>query len=433
VTTAKSTGVARERDLSPLLSPPFYKSTRIAILGFDGISKSYPQYQRLMRLGEHLMRLGEFISGNIEAILVAWEAFARSLTSGAPLEKLALRDDAEAMLLACVSDMVIDQSLPEQSSKSKGEGGAGGSECEGLDDASSLHGAARVGSGFNLVEVVAEYRALRASVLRLWRASNPAPDLSDLDDVTRFNECMDQSLATAVSAYTDRVDQIRRTFLAILAHDLRNPLNAISLSAQLASCNDSLLPDSRDALSQIEHSVQAISRLISDLTDFASTGLGAAMPLTPAPLNLELLCRETVREIQAVSPARKIVCDAQGNLALTGDAARLRQVISNLLGNAIQHGSPDSPIMVSLAGEDSHVVLVVGNGGEPIPADLLSTIFDPLVRGNVSKEPRRQGSIGLGLYIVRMIVTAHGGSVEVTSSASAGTRFSVRLPRQPPE
>jgi signal transduction histidine kinase len=184
-------------------------------------------------------------------------------------------------------------------------------------------------------------------------------------------------------------------------------------------------------LSQIKHSVQAISRLISDLTDFASTGLGAAMPLTPALMNLEILCRETFREIQAAHPARQMDCDCQGDFTLIADSARLRQVISNLLGNAIQHGSPDSPITLSLVDADSDIVLAVHNGGAPIPADLLPTIFDPLVRDHATPTQRRPGSIGLGLYIVREIVTAHGGSVEVTSSESAGTLFSVRIPRRP--
>jgi signal transduction histidine kinase len=379
------------------------------------------------------MRLGEFISANLNPILTEWEAFARSFAPGAKMGRLALRNDAEVILLACVRDMGAAQTLAQQASKSQGHGGAGGIDSEELDEASSLHGSSRVAFGFNLLEVVSEFRALRASVLRLWRASDPTPDLHDLDDITRFNECMDQSLAKAVAGYTHRVAKIRRMFLAILAHDLRNPLNSISLSAQSALQGGPIPPDSREAMSQVESSVQAISRLITDLTDFASTGLGATMPLTPAPLNLEILCRQTMDEIQAAHPTRQIVGDFQGELTLIGDSARLRQVISNLLGNAIQHGSPDSPITLSLANQGADIVLAVHNGGAPIPADLLPTIFDPLVRGEAAKQHRRQGSIGLGLYIVREIVTAHGGSVGVTSSQSAGTRFSVHIPRRQTE
>jgi signal transduction histidine kinase len=378
------------------------------------------------------MRLAKFISANIEPILVEWEAFARSVTGGTKLGKLALRDDAEPILRATVRDMESAQSLSQQSSKSKGDGGAGGTVSDRLDGASVLHGVARVESGFNLIEVVSEYRALRASVLRLWRASSPQPELNDLDDITRFNECIDQSLGIGVASYTDRVDQTRGMFLAILAHDLRNPLNTISLSAQLASQEESTTPNSKEALAQVETSVRAISRLISDLTDFASAGLGAAMPISPAPVDLKAVGCEVAAEIQAANPARRITCDAHGDLTLFADDARLRQVLSNLLGNAVQHGSSDAPVTLSLAGEGADVVLSVHNGGAPIPADLIPTIFDPLVRANVAPT-RRQGSIGLGLYIVREIVTAHGGSVDVTSSESAGTLFSARIPRQPPE
>ena len=121
------------------------------------------------------------------------------------------------------------QSLQQQRSKSKGHGGAGGEESDRLDNASELHGVGRVGSGFHITELVAEYRALRASVLRLWRESFPQPDLNDIDDITRFNESMDQSLSRAVSCYNKRVEQSRQMFLAILGHDLRNPLNCIRM------------------------------------------------------------------------------------------------------------------------------------------------------------------------------------------------------------
>jgi signal transduction histidine kinase len=375
------------------------------------------------------MRLANFISANIEPILVEWEAFARGLTAGAKMEPLALRDDAEAILRATARDMESDQSEAQQASKSQGSGGAGGEGSDQLNEASIVHGVARVGSGFNLIEVLSEYRALRASVLRLWRASLPNPHLNDLDDITRFNESIDQSLAKGVASYAQRVDQTRQMFLAILAHDLRNPLNTISLSAQMASHDGSIPPDSKASLAQIETSVRAIGRLISDLTDFASTGLGAAMPLGPAPVNMEALCREVIGEVQAAHPTCRINWDAHGDLTLTADAARLRQVISNLLGNAVQHGSPDSPVTVSLAGEESEVVLSVHNSGGPIPAELIPTIFNPMVRRDAPPTERRPGSLGLGLYIVREIVTAHGGSVEVTSSESAGTLFSVHLPR----
>lgn len=166
------------------------------------------------------MRLAEFLLANIEPILAEWEKFARSLLPGKDMTIVALRDDAGSILLATGRDMQNRQSLREQASKSKGDGGAGGAASDRLDNASELHGVERVGAGFHITDVVSEYRALRASVLRLWRESLPQPDLNDIDDITRFDESLDQSLARGVASYSKRIDESRQMFLAILSHDL---------------------------------------------------------------------------------------------------------------------------------------------------------------------------------------------------------------------
>ena len=277
------------------------------------------------------MRLAEFIIANIGPILAEWVAFARSLAPGKKMTKLALRDDAKQILLATARDMQVSQSLPQQASKSKGHGGAGGAQSAQLDNASAEHGLERVGSGFDIMEVVSEYRALRASVLRLWREVLTQPDFADIDDTTRFNESMDQSLAQAVDSYTTRVDQSRRMFLAILSHDLRNPLTCIRMAALLVSRTANENPKSAYALSQIETNTDAIRRLIDDLIDFASTGLGSTMPLILGPVDLEKLCREVVDASRTAHPGRTLRLNSAGDLTGDWDAARLRQVVSNLM------------------------------------------------------------------------------------------------------
>lgn len=381
------------------------------------------------------MRLAEFILANIEPILAEWETFARSLLPGAKMTAVALRDDAESILRATVRDMQTRQSLTQQASKSKGHGGAGGEESERLDIASELHGVGRVGSGFHITDVVSEYRALRASVLRLWRESLPQPDLNDFDDNTRFNESMDQSLARAVASYAQRIDQSRQMFLAILSHDLRNPLNCIRMATQLVSRTKDD-PDSVEALSMIETSTQAMTRLITDLIDFTLSGLGRAMPLHRGPVDLKELCLEVLDAYRTTNPGRRLHFHSEGDVTGVWDASRLRQVVSNLVGNAIQHGSPHGPVDLSLAlegstPEGSTVMLRVHNEGAPIPQDVLPTIFDPLVRFATRESAARRspGSVGLGLYIVREIVVAKGGTVEVASTAQDGTTFTVRIPR----
>ncbi|HSM81520.1 MAG TPA: HAMP domain-containing sensor histidine kinase [Nodosilinea sp.] len=350
------------------------------------------------------------------------------------MTRLALRDDAEAMLLAAARDMQTRQSTAQHASKSQGHGGAGGEESDRLDNASVLHGAARMGSGFDIVEVVSEYRALRASVLRLWRESRSQMDIDDIDDITRFNESLDQSLAEAVGSYTSRVEQSRRMFLAILGHDLRSPLNCISMAAQLISRTASQEPSSAKALSIIETNMEAVTRLISDLIDFASTGLGGSMPLTRGPVDLEKLCRKIFEGLSLAYPQRTLRFHPDGDLMGDWDAARLRQVVSNLMGNALQHGATEGPVELSVAANGSTAVLTVHNEGPPIPPEMLTTIFDPLTRHAMPASTARRvsGSIGLGLYIVREIVVAHGGTVEVASTAQAGTTFTVCLPRSHP-
>jgi signal transduction histidine kinase len=376
------------------------------------------------------MRLGDFILSNVEPILAEWEIFARSIGAGEHLNQLALRDHAGQILLATARDMKSPQTVAERVSKSKGLDHP--QENDALDGASTLHAVSRLGLGFDVLEVMSEYRALRASVLRLWHDSSPAADDRDIDDLTRFNESIDQSIAKAIASYTSRVDQARDMFLAILSHDLRNPLNSIGMTANLVPyvCKD---PAEAMACSQqIARSVSVMERMIADLLDYTRTRLGAGMPVTPAPLDLGLLAGYLFEEFRTGYPGRDIQYRTDGDLNGRWDSDRIRQAISNLLGNAIQHGSPDDPVTLSLRGETSNVSISVHNGGDPIPAGELPRIFDPLVRGSSAEHPakNRPGSIGMGLYIAREVAKSHGGQIDVTSTAKDGTLFTIHLPRE---
>jgi len=376
------------------------------------------------------MRLADFILANVEPILVEWEAFARGIAPGAAMDGLALRDHAEAILLATARDMRSTQSAGERAAKSRGRREQAGDD-GALDGASEQHAVGRLGSGFDLMEMVSEYRALRASVLRLWGESGPAPDERDVDDLTRFNESIDQSVSKAVASYTRRVDQSRDLFLAILSHDLRNPLNSITVSAAAISEFGGPDPETIGCAAQIVTSAEVMARMIGDLLDYTRTRLGAGMPVSPAPMDLGVLCRELFDQFRTAHPRRVIRYAADGDLRGDWDADRLRQAISNVLGNAVQHGDADAPIDLRAIGEPLQVVVEVHNGGAPIPPGEVPKIFDPLVRGSGAKTPRanRPGSIGLGLYIAREIARSHGGRIDVTSAVGAGTTFTIRLPR----
>jgi signal transduction histidine kinase len=379
------------------------------------------------------IRLADFILANIEPILTDWEVFARSVRAGAAMDALALRDHAEEILRATTRDMASPQSVEQRSDKAQGRGHrAEGSDS--LNGASDLHARARLGTGFDLEDLVSEYRALRASVVRLWQESASPPTKHDVEDLTRFNESIDQSLAKAVSSFTQGVDQARDLFLAILGHDLRNPLNSISMSADLLGRVGDPNVESGPIAAQIATSAQLMARMIGDLLDYTRTRLGAGMPVSPKPMDLGSLCRELVDEFRTAHPSRVIRLAAGDDTRGEWDTDRLRQAVSNLLGNAVQHGAHDVPIDLDLIGEGPDaVIVIVRSGGPTIPPAELAQIFNPLVRGSTDGRPRqdRPGSIGLGLYIAREIARSHGGRIEATSSEEAGTAFTMRLPRHP--
>lgn len=364
---------------------------------------------------------------NMEAILLEWEEFARSIWPGPEVDSLMLRDSAEAMLRAVARDMRSPQSERERAAKSRGQGG-GGHASERIDAASNRHAVSRVDSGFRLVELVEEYRALRASVVLLWTRDHPRDRPDEVEDLTRFHEGVDQLLAQSVQSFVARVEAAREIFIGMLSHDLRSPLHVVSLSAHLLAECGKLDGDLKGAALQIVESARKMDALVHDLLEFSSTRLGAKMVVSPAWADFGELCAEVVREMELMHPGREFVFRRDGDLGGMWDAARLRQMISNLLGNAVQHGAGGTPVMVSASGNETEVCLTVGNQGEPIPRESLPWIFEPMMRVPKAGSSLSRGNIGLGLFIVREVVTAHGGAIDVHSDPE-GTVFTARVPR----
>ena len=176
----------------------------------------------------------------------------------------------------------------------------------------------------------------------------------------------------------------------------------------------------------ITSSAQRMERLISDLLDLTQAKLGGAIPLTGRRTDLRQVCEEVMSETRAGHRDAVLRLEATGTLVGEWDADRLAQVVSNLVGNAIQHGE-GTPITLRVREEGDGVTLAVHNGGAPIPLEAMPLIFEPLARG---KAERSGGSIGLGLFIARAIVSAHGGKIDVSSSVDAGTTFTAVLPRE---
>ncbi|MBN8472831.1 response regulator [Corallococcus exiguus] len=230
---------------------------------------------------------------------------------------------------------------------------------------------------------------------------------------------------------TRQRSDFERQLIGIVSHDLRTPLSAVLLSATLLLERDRLEEPQRKRVSRIRASAERAVRMIRDLLDFTQLRQGG-LTLHPRDADLHALVDAAVEEVQTQAPGRAIQHSRTGDGAGTYDVDRLTQVVGNLLGNALTYGDPAAPIQVRSLGDADGVVLEVHNTGAPIPPELLPRLFEPLERGISHRENRTDRSIGLGLFIVRQVVQAHGGTASVTSTAEAGTTFTVRLPRQPP-
>ncbi|RZF31409.1 sensor histidine kinase [Paraburkholderia sp. UYCP14C] len=374
------------------------------------------------------MRLADFILRDIEPILEHWEAFAATLTPAATrMGSMELREEAQQVLLAVATDLQTPQSRDAQHAKSWGQG----SGLVGVtESAARTHGFLRARAGFSVNQLAAEYRALRASVLRLWM-DDCVPEAPHFDDVIRFNEAIDQALAESVTSFNAQIEQNRNLLLGMLGHDMRSPLQAIKVTASyLAALNAG--EQVSTAAGRLIRSGARMQALLDDLTEFNRTQLGLGISVAPTHVNLADVLSDELDALRATHPDRQIELQVTGDLKGVWDSQRLQQLLGNLVLNAIKYGAPDTPVRVTVTGDATQVRIDVCNHGAAIESATLAHIFDPLIRGpNRQNEDEMAGNLGLGLYIASEIAKAHHGAIE-TRSDETETIFSVLLPRAEP-
>jgi signal transduction histidine kinase len=217
-----------------------------------------------------------------------------------------------------------------------------------------------------------------------------------------------------------------RQLIGIVSHDLRNPLNAIGIGVSLLR-SGALDPQQRKVVDRMMGSFERAARLIRDFLDFTEARVSGSIPVTPTRANIREIAHSVCDEVQPAYPDRQCRHEHSGPETGHWDPDRLAQLIGNLVSNALQHSPPGGVVSVITRQEGDRVVLAVHNGGAPIPEADRDRLFLPFTRGSASRSSRER-SVGLGLFIVRAIATAHGGTVGVTSSAEAGTTFTVSLP-----
>jgi signal transduction histidine kinase len=286
----------------------------------------------------------------------------------------------------------------------------------------------RADSGFDVNQTAAEYRALRASVIRLWMESGPTLGRDEVFELIRFNEAMDEALAASILRFATEAARMRNLFLGVLSHELRTPLSTIMTSGHslvLAGQQNKTMPA---AAERVLRGSRRIQSLLDDLLDYVRSGLGEGMRVTPKDVDMGQVCGRIVAELRANHPGRVIELETVADPKCVCDAERIAQAISNLVGNALKYGAADAPVKVRIDGSAPDQICVsVQNGGPPISEATRESLFEPLVRGvNTGRDGY---NLGLGLYIVREIALAHGGSASVASDAQVGTVFTVSLPR----
>ncbi len=368
------------------------------------------------------MSLSEFILSHMEEILVEWERYASTIPAAHAMDATLLRNSAEAMLRAIATEMVSEQSTAQQEAKSRGQG-----DQEASESLSEIHAGGRQAEGFSLNDVVSEYRALRASVVRLWTRELTSPGEDALYELIRFDEGIDAAWSKAIARFKSELDHSRELFLAVLGHDLRNPLGSVLNSANYLLRSEGLTSGQTKAASNITRGGIRLQEMISDLLDVTRTRLGQALPIAPQPIELTGLCEQVAEEARAYHPDHVIDYRPGNRIQGQWDRARLAQMVSNVVENAIRHGAPDKPVNMIVTLDRDDAVLAIHNFGYPIPPAMLHKIFEPLVQ--VERDVRRpKQGLGLGLYIARQIAEAQGGSINVESSAVKGTTFTIRLP-----
>jgi signal transduction histidine kinase len=368
------------------------------------------------------LRLADFILRDMENILVKWEAFATTcLPAAASMASLELRDHAQQILEAVAADLSTSQSPEEQSAKSMGLAPA---PLVARETAAQTHAVMRARSGYDIKQLASEYRALRASVLSLWLDAC-LPAAPHLQDVIRFNEAIDQAVAESVGHFSAQVDQSRNLLLGMLSHDMRNPLQTVQMTARhLGHLNAGAQVSA--AAGRLIRSGAHLQALLDDLVDFNRTNLGLGINIVPSPVDLGTICAEELEQLGVAYPDNQLQLNVEGDCQGSWDGRRVRQLLGNLITNAIHHGAPDLPVRVAVVGEKTDVRIEVSNSGPAIDRETLTQLFAPLKRGTANGP--HQG-MGLGLYIVREIAKGHGGDAEARSDERE-TVFTVRLPRR---
>ena len=365
------------------------------------------------------MRLAKFLEEAHVQIMDEAVAFAQTIPALQHTEEKALRDHLPQVLKAISTDLKTAQSRTEAIAKSQGKAPETSSQTS-----AETHGLMRAQDGIDIQQLVAEFRALRSSVLRLWTEAHPGQP-NAIEDIMRFNEAIDQAVAESVEFYAEERDRWREIFLGVLGHDLRGPLNTISLTVAILRLQG-IAPVQQ--ITMLTRSVARMKSLLDTLLEYSRSTLGVGMALKLAQVDLAIACADELELQRAAHPAAQIDYTVLGATQGVFDESWIREALGNLVSNAIKHGDAGEPVTVKLEGSATYVRISVENPGD-LPPDDIEELFEPLRQGRSESTQADRTHLGLGLFIVRQVARAHGG--DVTGSCSEHlVRFTMELPKQ---
>jgi len=318
------------------------------------------------------MNLSLFIRDHMEEIMKEWMVFAKkNAPSDGDMTDLALKDHAKEILITIAADIETHQSSKQQYDKSQGN-----KDDYERDSAASNHGELRQASNFSLLQLSSEFRALRATVLRLWLPQIQTVSEDIAYEMIRFNEAIDQGLAESIVTYSARTDQTRDLFLAVLGHDLRAPLATVASVGSILSHEGVPAVKLAGLGKTVQRSAMLMSTMVTDLLGFARLQMGAGMPTKKEFINAYDVCEAAAADAHAMYPNTKIVFRSSGEIIGYFDSVRLQQLLTNLLINAAQYSEKNRDVILEAEGSEKHIVFKVINFGEVIPPESLKLFFN---------------------------------------------------------
>lgn len=371
------------------------------------------------------MKLSVFIQEHKDEITEEWIAYAQNnIEHASDMDLEEVTDHVREILDRISRDMETSQTDDQQERKSKGN-----KELTSQDkEVGTAHGEQRVGFGFDFMQLSAEFRALRASVLRLWAKKSRKEDWkTDFYDMIRFNEAIDEIWMVSLDRFQTKLEESKNLFLGILGHDLRNPIATVKGANAILSLSGNRTEKEKEIIGFSNSSLKRMSELIDNLLELTELRLGAGMTVKKSVHDLHERLEDIVHELQLGYPEARILFDGSESIEGEWDILRVEQMVTNLITNAIRHGEQGGTVHVKISRQEEQAVISVHNQGAPIPEEIRQKIFHGRFSRNNGR-PVNGKSYGLGLLVVKEVVEGHEGEISVDSDEKNGTTFTVKLP-----